>query len=236
MTMMTDIPIFSPDEAAGVAARLLALRDKWLVRNLGFATFGVATYLDVMCSQTPEESYYERVPQWNAFLRDEFGDVLETVRTAVSRYYGMPARFEAAVALPGFHIFENEGVCVHDRPSQHFDLQHRYLRWPFGPVTDEVMSFTLPLKLPRMGGALEVWDVTEADMKRYSAMGRNITMETLGRTKPSVRHGYTPGVAAVQLRPVMHRIAPIKATYDGDQRITMQGHGVRDGDGWVLYW
>jgi hypothetical protein len=234
--MVSDVSVFDDAVCTGIAERIERMRPQWLNRGPGFSTIGVAAYLDVMCSTRPEETYYGRLAASNQFIRGQFSDVLEAVRQALMCALEANARFESSVALPGFHIFEDAGLVTEERPSQHFDLQHRSLRWPFGPVSDEVISFTLALKLPRLGGGLDVWDITEDDLARLHRMGREVSMEQLGRLKPRRVHAYKPGVMAVQRRPIMHRIAAVPQRFASDQRMTLQGHGVRDGDCWVLYW
>lgn len=234
--MIVAFPVLEDLECAVITARLESLRSLWIQRGSGFATFGVAAYLDVMNSEQPEIAYYERRLIWNELLRSEFGDLLQRVATVLARGFGVETRFESAVALPGFHIFENEGISISAWPSQHFDLQHRSLRWPFQVADEGLLSFTLPLKIPSDGAGLDVWNVTEDDFKRYERMGRTVDMEILGKTKPCHRHHYVPGVMAVQTRPIMHRISPNRTRLPGDQRITLQGHAVRHDNRLVLYW
>jgi hypothetical protein len=233
---IVDQPVLDLADCADVCARLEAIRSEWLVRGTGFATIGVAAYLDIMNSACPEVDYYGRLAMQNRMLRSKFPDVLDRIAEVLRRLLDAPVRFDAAVALPGFHVFEDKGITVESWPSQHFDLQHRAVRWPFDLASEEIVSFTLALRLPRLGGALDFWDLTEGDLERLARLGRYVTMESLGITKPVHRHEYQLGSMAVQLRPVMHRIAAITQRSPGDQRITLQGHGVRDSTGWVLYW
>jgi len=234
--MLVDLPVYDEEQANAVVDRLEAIRERWLTRSSGFATVGVATYLDVMCSDAPEQDYYDRRDDQNRLLRECFGDLLDDVAAALSQHLDAPTRFEPAVAFPGFHVFEYGGITISSSPTQHFDLQHRALRWPFPVRDDELISFTLALRLPRLGGGLQFWDVTEREFGRLQRLGRLVTMEQLGKTKPARLHRYQAGVMAVQMVPVMHRIAPVPERFPDDQRITLQGHGVRDGDTWVLYW
>ena len=234
--MVIDLPVLNLGECESLVDRLESLRPSWIQRSNGFATFGVAAYLDVMNSVQPDVAYYERRLIWNELISREFGKLLNKVSEALTRHFAVETCFEPAVALPGFHIFENEGICISDWPSQHFDLQHRCLRWPFKVAEEGILSFTLPLKVPSDGAGLDVWNVIEDDFKRYERMGRVINMEILGKTKPHYRHRYTPGVMAVQLRPIMHRISPNRTRLPTDQRITLQGHAVRHADKLVLYW
>ena len=234
--LVADIPVMGAEESGALAARIAAMRAQWLPRGEGFYTIGVASYLDVMNSDDPEIAYYGRLTASNALIDEHFTDLLETVRRTLAGFLGAPTRFEDAVARPGFHIFEEVGICTSEQPSQHFDLQHRFMRWPFAFASEDVISFTLPLQLPALGGGLDVWAIQEDDLQRLARMGRDPCMAKLGRLKPFSRHRYSPGLMAVQLKPIMHRISPIATFAPGDRRITLQGHGVRDADGWVLYW
>lgn len=234
--MINDIIIFNAEEAANVALKLEDLREKWLTRGAGFYTFGIATYLDIINSYTPEKNYYERVCCSNALLMQVFGQEFEFLRNILSHHLKASVRYEETIAMPGFHIFENSGVCTTDLPSYHFDLQYRYLRWPFEPVSDEVISFTLAIKLPKLGGGLDVWQVDESEILRLERIGRRVTLEQLARSKPVYRHEYQVGRMVIQLKTLMHRISAISERYPGDQRITWQGHGVKHKNEWILYW
>ncbi|WP_442680107.1 hypothetical protein ACSBM8_02545 [Sphingomonas sp. ASY06-1R] len=229
--------IFSASECARIGAHVKHLRPRWRQRSGGFATIGVATYLDVMAGgRDADRDYYGQLEEQNGLLQAEFGWVLERVRCEIENRFGVPAAFEPCVAHPGFHIFEKSGITLDQQDSQHFDLQYRFMRWPYPIAESEVVSFTLAIELPRLGGGLDSWDVTEADLARMAAMGRRPDMGQLGRTKPLVRHEYRVGAMLVQRRPIMHRIAPIAAAYPDDCRITFQGHTVTDGRRLLLYW
>ncbi|MGW2426200.1 hypothetical protein ACWC0C_44590 [Streptomyces sp. NPDC001709] len=234
-SFVVDVEVLDEQRCGEVSDRLEELRPYWLTRGVGCSTLGLATYLDVLASEDPEETYFGRITRHNHLLREHFGDLLDQVADVLAGLLRMPTRYDERVALPGFHVFEGEGIAVAPRPSQHFDLQHRALPWPFplAPV-EQAMSFTLPLALPRRGGALDVWDITEADMLRLERLGQ--TFEAIDRARPGRRHEYRVGRMAVQLTPILHRIAAVPERHPEDRRITLQGHGIRDADGWVLYW
>jgi hypothetical protein len=233
---ITNLPVLKLDQCAEFVARLDAQRDTWLHRGPGFATFGVAAYLDILCSDAPEQRYYQRRDEWNARLSRTFAELLELVRERLEGLLHAHCRFDGSVALPGFHIFEGQGICTQDWPSMHFDLQYRHMRWPVPIRRDDAISFTLPLTVPELGAALDTWDLTEADMDRMHRLGRQTNMQILAQTKPVYQHTYQPGVMAVQLRPIMHRISAIVKAGVNDRRITLQGHGVSTESGWILYW
>lgn len=230
-----DVEVLDEPGCVEVSERLESLRPQWLTRGIGYSTLGLATYLDAVPSEDPQKTYFGRLAQHNRILREHFGGLLARVADELTVLLKTPTRYDERVALPGFHVFEGEGIAVEPRPSQHFDLQHRELPWPFpiAPV-EQAMSFTLPIALPRDGGALDVWDITETEMLRLERLGR--TFQSIGTTMPARRHEYRVGRMTVQLTPILHRIAAVPARRPGDQRITLQGHGIRDADGWVLYW
>lgn len=231
------LDIFSRQECADVAARIDTLRPHWKRRSPGFATIGVATYLDIMAAGCdPDRDYYGELERQNELLKTEFSEVLERVRSVIESHFCIPCAFEPNVALPGFHIFEETGITIDQQDSQHFDLQYRYMRWPYPIKLGEVVSFTLAIELPQMGGGLDIWDVTEADLARLEALGRRPNMGQLSRTKPLIHHEYRVGAILIQLRPIMHRIAPISSSFPNDRRITFQGHSVTDGQRLLLYW
>ncbi|MEU6194833.1 hypothetical protein [Streptomyces sp. NPDC047061] len=232
---LVDVDVLDEPGCVDVSRRLESLRPCWLTRGVGYFTLGLATYLDVAVSDHPQETYFGRLARHNRLLRDHFGDLLDRVADVLAVLLDMPTRYDERVALPGFHVFEGEGIADAPRPSHHFDLQHRAMPWPFEIArVEQSISFTLPIALPHRGGALDVWDITEADMLRLERLGG--TSGTIGETTEPRRHAYRVGRMAVQLTPVLHRIAAVPARHPGDQRITLQGHGIRDADGWILYW
>ncbi|MDH7975197.1 hypothetical protein QH494_23685 [Sphingomonas sp. AR_OL41] len=231
-----DLFALSEEEARAVANAVRAIEDRWLRRGAGFATIGVATYLDVMCSDDAERHYYARIAESNRLIQEHFGWLIERVRATIETHFERPTVIDERVALPGFHIFHGCGITLVDHDSQHFDLQFRSLRWPFAATPSEVVSFTLAIELPAAGGGLDYWNFTEDDLARVQRLGRSTDMALIGRTKPHMRHPYRIGYMTVQVAPVMHRIAAIPSTSPGDHRITLQGHSMRRGEELVLYW
>lgn len=231
-----DLDILDAAQAAQAATQLRELEPKWIKRGEGFATLGVAAYLDVICSDEPERTYYNRVAANNAIITQHFDWLLERIRWAIKHRFEMPTELAQDVALPGFHIFYGPGITLHDKDSQHFDLQCRSMRWPFVPDETQLLSFTLPIELPAGGGGLDYWTFTEADFIRLEHLGRKPSMAQIARTKPVIRHPYYVGRLAIQIEPVIHRISAIRSTEAGDHRFTLQGHAVGRNGTLVLYW
>lgn len=235
-SLVIDMEVLDAAETAKVGETLRAIERHWTVRGEGFATLGVASYLDVMHSDDPEKTYYDRVPAQNAVITAHFGWLIERIRAIVEKRFAVPTVLAQDVALPGFHIFYGPGITLHDRDSQHFDLQFRSMRWPTEPDEELALSFTLAIELPADGSGLDYWAFTEDDLLRQEKLGRSPSMALVGRTKPFIRHPYRVGTMAVQLKSVMHRIAATPSLHEGDHRITMQGHAIGQGDHLVMYW
>ncbi|GAA0572827.1 hypothetical protein GCM10010172_66760 [Paractinoplanes ferrugineus] len=236
--VMADLVVLDPAGAADVADRVRALRPRWIERAEHFWTLGVATYLDLAHSADPVRAYHERFESQNALLTEHFGDVHTAVGAALAEHLGAPTRFDSGrAALPGFHIFEELGISTGGVPNEHFDLQYEALPWAAEIVHPrQHISFTLAIRLPHEGAALEYWNFTVEESRRRRRMGRAGDIRRIAETKPPTRHPYQVGVMAVQMRSVLHRIGAVPRLWPGDQRITLQGHGIRDTAGWVLYW
>ena len=213
-----------------------SLRQHWIPRTgAGFYTLGVAAYLDLIYSSTPEADYYYRLAKSNPLIMEHLGDLLERVRLSLEKLTGSPARLEPTVAYPGVHVFEYESIAIYPnagpiRPA----VSECSVPKPVDP--SRLLSFTLALRLPRAGGGLDTSDVLPSDANRLARLGRNVDLAQLSRTKPLIRHEYSVGTMAVQLKPILHRIGLIRERQRDDQRMTLQGHGILENDGWVLYW
>jgi len=89
------------------------------------------------------------------------------------------------------------------------DMGHIALGLP----ENDPISFTATVRLPKDGGGLQY---KEGDEEFYLA--------------------YKVGEIVVHDGSIMHKIAPFKAFHEDDQRVTMQGHGVKIDDQYVLFW
>jgi hypothetical protein len=218
-------------ECADVVRRVHALRRMWVLRQPGFFTLGRAAYMD--CGNPPAvERYLEQAKWLNEVLREEFAPLYEKLIAVLQEALGEPCRLTGQHAIPGFHIWLGQGIPHYgfDAGSVHFDLQYINLgmvavgeRWP---RMEEVISFTLPVRLPQAGGGLNVWDVRHPE---------RVGWEVWPFKKVS-RVAYALGSLTLHTGHEMHQIAPIARVAEGDQRICLQGHGIRKDGGWLLYW
>ena len=222
-------PILTVDECISTCQRIAALRDRWILRQPGFYTLGRAAYLD--CRDLHQrEQYFNDVLSQNDTLLHSFQDVYAILTQTLERYLGAPCRVAEQYAIPGFHVWEGRGIPHHgfDAGSVHFDLQYLDLGLyaPGWPTIADVFSFTLPLRLPKAGAALNIWDI------RYpESAGWEKRPYTLMSRVP-----YSVGSLVLHTGHELHQIAPIKRVGDEDQRICLQGHGIRRDGIWLLYW
>ncbi len=233
---MMEIEITSPDECDRVVSALHRLRKHWIPRgaqHCPFFTFGAASYLD-------DAAEYRRiVPVYNRLLKQHFGALIETLLSTLARELEAPVALDERLAMPGFHIWQGPGIFTTPTASTHFDIQYERLEWPNSPPPDfdRSISFTLPLRLPRRGGGLNLWNLT---LPQYVAIcqkaGEWVDIEALARSEVPRYHSYSPGRLVLHSGHILHRIAPVADVDPDDQRITLQGHGLKSGGKWVFYW
>jgi hypothetical protein len=82
--------------------------------------------------------------------------------------------------------------------------------------------------LPYNGGGLEVW--------RETIASEEIVHGSLHENYEKHIEEYSVGRLCIQEGMLRHRIAATKTSRIDDERITLQGHGLRFNGSWVLYW
>ena len=93
------------------------------------------------------------------------------------------------------------------------------------------LSFTLPIEQPSGGASMAIWHI------RYNeAVQLDLSVSEYASKHPSQTVTYARGRIVVHDGFVLHAIG--KASIDAPKgfRITLQGHGVRLPQGWMLYW
>jgi hypothetical protein len=238
--MLTRIPVLDPDECDRVSQDVCDLRSHWIPRwhqPSSFFTLGVASYQDLpnVAEDIPRRDYYKEAPLFNGLILERFGWLLNRVRRALEAVLGMSTQFSSHLGLPGFHIFDYEAIPTTDVASIHFDLQYQLINWGdslCSPDFTDPISFTLPTRLPAGGGGLNGWDLTYEEMVR----GGHRDLASFVGSRCKSFHPYSVGVLAIHSGHRLHQIAGVADVRPGDQRITLQGHGLRSGNDWVLYW
>jgi hypothetical protein len=235
--MITSLELLDTSDCARIDTQIKELRQHWVPRgslpSTSFFTLGAASYLDDV------EEYRARAAALNPVLRDGFGWLYSRVTDFLERRLHAPVGFAKDLALPGFHIWLTPAIFVTPDASVHFDLQ--YLRtWPKdaeGVDYTRPLSFTLPIRLPRRGGGLNLWDVTYDRYRRF-AERVNTRMQPMDLTVllDRMRVPYTPGAIVLHSGHLMHQIGEIDEVAPGDERITLQGHALFQQGEWKLYW
>lgn len=231
--MLVRRTILDADDCAAAADTVLALRSHWIRRIAGaeFYTLGAASYLD------EEARYRARAAELNPMLRTHFSAMHAALAGALAEVLAAPIAFAPDKALPGFHVWGVPGIPTEPVASLHFDLQYERLAWPPEADFAHPISFTLPLRLPRAGGGLSMWDTTKPRVDAFFARGSfSGTLHDLTVLMPERLEPYTRGELIVHSGLELHRIAPIPSVEPDDLRITLQGHGLRVGSCWQIYW
>ena len=154
-------------------------------------------------------SYYDGAKALNPALRRAFGNVYDQVSSYLSELLGEKVKLHENLAHPSFHIFEANEDLVGKGGTWHQDRPHVTL----GLGETDYGTFTLPIKLPESGGGIEYLDGEDA-----------------------VYFGYKPGEIVVHSGMVYHRIAPLKEAVEGEYRVTLQGHLIRQDGVMYMYW
>jgi hypothetical protein len=224
-----------------VRAVLYSLRGAWIARlsrkpRCTYFTLGPAASYDVRTSPNPTEEYFGRIRDYNILLLTHFGDVLESVRSALEHRLKAPVKYSSEFALPGFHIFRSGAIVTSAQGPPHLDMQYTILPWRTRWDDAAPLSFTLAISLPSGGSGLQTWNITFADTHTAYTPGYVTDLASLMQERGGTFHPYTCGSLFVHQGLLLHRIAaPIRIT-PKDERITLQGHGLRLGGEWHLYW
>jgi hypothetical protein len=192
-------------------------------RNGNWYTLGSSMYLDLRSKETYPD-YLQRLDYWATVMLQNFGPVLDVLYQRLTRLLGKNVIFlrdaGASVSYPGFHIVPGDETLSAFFGKRHKDLQWQQLtNLPDFPFKSEQMknhfSFTLPLKLPYLGGCLRAYKTpTDFDDIPY-------TERTLYVHSGQEEHA---------IAPYHHPVLPF------DWRITMQGHGFMVDDTIFIYW
>ncbi|MFM1812273.1 MAG: Prochlorococcus phage [Cyanobacteriota bacterium] len=230
-------PVLSEQDCRQWTDTILSLEHHWLQRAPGvdFYTLGAASYLD---GPWDGKAYSRARDNTNQLLASSFRGLYRQTCTALSTVLGA-VEFHPRLAMPGFHVFAAKpgqqllgatAEFARRGGSVHFDLQHKLhasLWQEFEHVDwSSPLSFTLALALPASGGGLRIWPTATATAT---------TTEPLAPSDPVVDIDYRIGELIYFTEPLLHQIAPAVALQPGDQRMTLQGHGLHCDGTWILY-
>lgn len=239
-TTVDQFDLFDADEVEQIVGRLFKIRNAWTIRGCGNErlafTLGRAAYLDFCSGDQPERDYLIQAPIDNGQLMAEFGDMYDRVRRVFEVQLGSPVIYTEKFAIPGFHIFFGSAIASAASAPVHFDGQYQYLPWDSELDPVPPISFTLALRMPTVGAGLDVWHITPDDVQRAASFGMETELDRLKDRKLKSYYPYRLGSLTVHSGLLLHRIADLPGISDDDQRITLQGHGVRIHGTWHLHW
>ncbi len=231
--MVSQYDCLSSDECLQIRRELHALRDRWEPRlgDLPFYSLGAASYMDA--GKKGEFFYKMKAKRFNPLLKDHFSFLYERLAQVLEKETGKPVVYEENYGYPGFHIFLFSEVFEFNIASVHFDLQFQELTWRYKEIDRlHPLSITLPIVLPEKGGGMFCWDIHHEDVKDLL----HKDLEKRSQEEEPVLIEYTPGQAVVHEGLLLHQIAPAEGMQEGDERITLQGHGLFCDGAWHLYW
>jgi hypothetical protein len=233
--VITSLVLLDADECRRVDDQIKELRAGWIARGTGasFFTLGAASYLD------EPADYRAHAARLNPIMRDRFAWLYERVCEFLARRLKAPVGFADGMAVPGFHIWLSKAIFVTPVASVHFDLQYERT-WPAsatGVDLERPLSFTLPIRLPRRGGGLNVWDIDYARFRQFVArIGKRVAPMDMTIALERMRHPYSMGAMAMHSGHLMHQIGEIDEVAPDDERITLQGHALCQNGEWKIYW
>lgn len=248
MNAATKFDLITETSAQAIASKVNDLKKHWITRDAyALYTLGAASYLDVApekseletntisAKQDANEKYTTLAAAQNTILESEFAELYATLTDGLQTILDANVEYASNKALPGFHIFNHHDIyTTGTNHVTHFDRQYESLDWGTSiqknGVADTV-SFTLPLKLPASGSGLTLWDVNFNDIIR---MEKSQAKESIKQAR-KWKENYQPGQLVCHPGHTLHRIAPWHST-EQDQRITLQGHGIKLNGSWKLYW
>ena len=214
-------------ECAEIAREVRDLSAHWTLRSAGgFYSLGAASYMDA----GKDFAVYQQAAQaTNQILLEHFGGLYDRVVAFLHQFLDEEVSLDLERAVPGFHVFLLRGEDrSKDNPARraHFDLQWR-LAYP-GVNPEATLSFTLAIAMPTGGAGLAIWPL------RWDELNRDAHSRVL--EQPPQVAPYALGQMVLHDGLMLHAIGAARATRATGLRITLQGHAIRWGGRWRLYW
>ncbi|SMO86680.1 hypothetical protein [Gracilimonas mengyeensis] len=231
--MIETHPLLTEKEISRIKSIVDNFENDWVERSDGFYTLGASSYLDAATESY--EKYQQKADAINTKLREQLGFLYKKVEKDLEDHMGQKVTVTKKFAVPGFHIWLENGLPRIPGPTYHFDVQHLSIPWNGKETTieetnrDEMFTFTLPIELPKAGGGLDIWDIDHSEIA-------NQEVEDLIPRRKRYFCTYKLGKMVIHSGLKLHRVAVTSPIYEGDRRITLQGHGRLIDGQWVLYW
>lgn len=230
--------VLSKETCVQVSETVLACRDHWMSAGADDSIFFLGT--SAFASANPSlgggfSSYQKRSAKLNSILRRMFPGLYENIQAKLASILGGDTEYHPKLSLPGFIIWEPRPIDL-VRGVPHFDSQYRFIDW-FSVIgqdaPDQNVSMTLAVKLPIEGAALRTWGrLTKEELRDSVFFGLSRIMEK--RLYNDIE--YEPGAMVLQHDLVVHQPHFDRKFVSEDFRITMQFHGAKFGQRWLIYW
>ena len=251
-TWVREFDLFTPAECSTVRQALDELRPHWIQRHpvAPFFTLGASNYFDI--TYNPMLPYYRFATRFNPLLLEQLGWFYERLTQGIAHYLGSPAQFRPNLGMPGFHIFlshqsfaqpkdlthiewfRSKGKAEVVGNAIHCDTAHLVVDWGNrdGLELENPISITVSIRIPEAGAGLNYW---EFGRERTDDLPPAALREFLINS-PKHYHPYQLGCMAIHSGLRYHQMAAMPKMLPGDERITLQGHGVRQNGVWQLFW
>jgi hypothetical protein len=188
-------------------------------------TFAMATIGEPLYRNRDRQDYYTACARAEGrALYQHFRLAHERIARFFEHRYALPVVYAEELAVPGFHLFDFEVAGEYDGGGWHVDAletQTPYLTARRADIA-AVVNFTVPFELPDGGSGMEL----EADLPGSLRRGGG----------EAVTAPYRTGTMLFTESEVWHRIGSSRCHSPAQRRITVQGHGVRLDERWILFW
>ncbi len=221
-TLISEVDVFSIDECERIRAGVHNLKPLWDEERYRLGA-GISYY-------KPTALYYAASKQMNPVLNKHFAWMYEKLLQKLSTGLDCKVRFREDLALPGFNIYCGPVDFSTVVYNKHLDLQYLDLNWdpPGSADVESTISFTIPIAAPLHGTGLNIWDVTQISAEEIE------DTDALSQDK-AIYQSYKLGVAAIHDGKHYHQMSITEKWTPTDERITLQGHGLKQNGALVIY-
>lgn len=222
--LIQEIKVLALDECESVRKSVRELEPIWDTDRYRLGA-GISYY-------KPPVFYYATSRRTNPILQKHFGWMYDKLLKTFAESFNCSVAYRDDLALPGFNIYCGPIDFETVNYNVHVDLQFMDLNWspPNSADFQTTMSFTLPIASPACGSGLNIWPITQNDISEDEIdSGEKL------REEHAIYQQYTLGFATIHDGKHYHQMSIAKNRQPGDERITLQGHGVKQDGVLIVY-
>lgn len=234
----------SEEECRLIRTQVFELRNSWhsISPPRKCFTLGLPSYT---VAHNDRQDYYAKVAAVNETLAEHFGWLYQKLVRALTGILNAPVQFEQRFSRPGFliQLVGQDPRCWEVSGGPHWDWDFLLLDWkpalPSELDIEKSMSFTIPIRLPKAGGGLLVWEDIQAADTIQLARAESISIEEatsqlVGRQQP-IRYDYQAGNIIYHPGGTVHGILSSSTTEASDERITLQAYALFHQATWNVF-